>query len=658
MREGIRARGVLRQRDELAAQLERRMGELFSLQELSYVLSESLQVERLTEQVTRYVQRFLRAEGALVALTEEGGRYLRVTAAEGSLAGLTGLRVNPGEDSLLARTAARERIELEGGSGQGVALVPGFLVETAAAAPLRAQGVTMGVVLVAGRPSGAFSTEDLWVLSTAATHAAVALANSRLFGQIQRGKEEWETAFDALAEGIAVIDRDGRVARANRALGRILDHDVTALAGRSFDALVAEPAAAAAGLTAGRTEVRPTPLVVRSPGRGRMLRLTAAPLSDASGSNAMVVLVEDVTDQRALEGQLIQSEKMAAVGQLVSGIAHELNNPLTSIAGLSELLVEQAKVAPEIRDHLRVIQAQAERAGRIVQNLLTFARKGTPERTRTDLNDVATRTALLVAYELRLRAITLEERLAPGPVPILADRYELQQVVLNLLTNAVQAVVAADRGDQGRVLLETTREEGRAILRVTDNGAGVLPEHAPLLFTPFFTTKEPGEGTGLGLSISYGIIEAHGGRLEYAAAAGGGATFSISLPVQAAPVAAGRRILLVDDDQKNGRLVAALFSREGYAVDAARTGEEALAKLSRGTYDLIVADARLPLGQGGTFVTAVVAEHPALAGRMIAAVPRSAPAAAERLRAAGLRVTPHPYDLKALRAAAEALLGQ
>lgn len=636
------------------------MGELFSLQELSYVLSESLQVDRLAEQVARYVQRFLRADGALVGLVEPGRPGLRIVGAEGSLAALLGRRIEPGEESLLLRTAGRERIELEGGSGHDVLLLPGVRVPTAAAAPLRAQGVTMGVVAAAGGASGAFSTEDLWVLSTAATHAAVVLANGSLFEMVQRGKAEWETAFDALAEGIAVVGRDGQIARANRALGRILGREVTALAGIEFAPLVADPPDPVRELLTRSPGIASPPLVVRSPERGRMLRLTGAQLGGEGGSPALVVLVEDVTDQRALEGQLIQSEKMAAVGQLVSGIAHELNNPLTSIAGLSELLLEQARVAPEARDHLRVIQTQAERAGRIVQNLLTFARKGTPERTPTDLNDVAARTALLIAYELRLRGITLEERLAEGAVPVLADRYELQQVVLNLLTNAVQAVAAAERSGDGIVRLATSMSDGKAWLRVTDNGNGVLPEHASLLFTPFFTTKEPGQGTGLGLSISYGIVEAHGGRLEYAPAHPAGSEFSLSLPihqVEAPPVLA-RRILLADDDPKHERLIAALFAREGHVVEAVRTTRAALERLKSGGIDLVVVDARLPGPQGGTVVSALLDAAPGLRGRMIVAVPRTAPATGERLRAAGHRVVPYPYDLRALRAAAEEALAQ
>ena len=158
------------------------------------------------------------------------------------------------------------------------------------------------------------------------------------------------------------------------------------------------------------------------------------------------MLVEDVTEQRIMEAQLIQNDKMASIGQLVSGVAHELNNPLTSIAGLTELLLERELHPDFPREHLRVIHDQAERAGRIVRNLLTFARKGVPEKAPVDLNDVAARTSLLIVYELQLHGIELEQALDPSPVVVLGDRYELQQVLLNLITNAVQAVSSLPAG--------------------------------------------------------------------------------------------------------------------------------------------------------------------------------------------------------------------
>ena len=187
---------------------------------------------------------------------------------------------------------------------------------------------------------------SVWLLSTVATHVAVVMANSRLFEMVRQAKEEWETAFNSLAEGIAVVDEKGRISRANRAFARMLDSPLPTLIGRNFWPTVVGDSEGPGDLFAAASRgERPSPVMVRSEVLHRMLRLTAAPLSEPLDGTATVILIEDVTEQRALEAQLIQNEKLAAVGQLVSGIAHELNNPLTSIAGLSEFLLEQEKIS-------------------------------------------------------------------------------------------------------------------------------------------------------------------------------------------------------------------------------------------------------------------------------------------------------------------------
>ena len=641
---------------EGALQLDRRMGELFSLQELSYVLSDSLQVERIGEQVARYTLRFLHAQGAFVLLAEPGGGALRVAGAEGDLTHLAGRIVARDSEGLAMQAFEAGHIETQSTNGPAVAILPGLAARTAAIAPLRAHGVSLGVIGVTGHNAGPFSAEDLSLLSTVATHTAVVLANARFVEMVRRGKDEWETAFDALTEGVAVLDGSGRVQRGNTALARILGHPVESLAGAELAALLGPGGEAAAGMLTGlhRDEPRP-PLTVRLPGEGRILRLTAAPVMDGRAA-AGVVLVEDVTDQRALETQLIQNEKLAAVGQLVSGVAHELNNPLTSIAGLAELLVEQAKTTPEAREHLKVIRDQAERAGRIVRNLLTFSRKGAPERSRVDLNEVVARTTQLVAYELRIRAITLEEHLAPRPVEVDGDLYELQSVVLNLLTNAVQSVGSTRLPGSGLVRIDTAVSGSEARLSVTDNGQGVNDEHVPMLFTPFFTTKEPGQGTGLGLSISYGIAEAHRGRLEYGHAPKGGAVFSLRLPAASVspievPTPPGRRILLVDDDPRSERMVAALFSPDGHVVEAVRTGSEALPRLEQERWDAVLVSGRLEWPGRGPAATVLLMERPALRGRIFAALPPSLSTEAQLFRSNGVRVVSLPFDLRELRGA-------
>ena len=527
-----------RDRRRAADELNRRLSELFSLQELSYVLSGSLQLDRIVEQVVRYTMRFLDAQGALVALAPDGEGAaergpLLVTAAEGTLAALAGRTVRSDDPGLIARSAGRERLELvHNSSGEPTELVEGVAVDSAAAVPLRAHGVVVGTLVIANPRDGAFAPQDIRLLSTVATHAAIVIANARFFEMVRHAKEQWETAFDALSEGIAVVDAAGRVSRANRAFAALLGAPVPAVIGCDLaDALLGPSPALVELLAVVRHGERAQPLVLRSATLGRTIRVNAASIP-AANDQSVVVLVEDVTDQHAMEAQLIQSEKLAAVGQLVSGVAHELNNPLTSIAGLSEFLLEQKDLGTKDRGHLRVIHEQADRAGRIVRNLLTFARKGPAERVAVDLNDVIQATLLLMSYDFQLKGIAIEKELAPLP-PVLGDRHALQQVAINLLNNAAQAV-AQNPPERPRDIHVRTWADDRVHLRVADSGPGIADDVLPHLFTPFFTTKEPGQGTGLGLSITYSIVEAHNGRIAVERPPEGGVAFLVDLPLASA----------------------------------------------------------------------------------------------------------------------------
>src|SRR4029079_9482123 len=219
--------------DQLAVQVDRRISELFSLQELSYVLSESIQLDRVVDQVAKYAARFLQADGAIVVVVETDGKLLRVVAGSGTLESMVG-QVSADSESALVRFAiGRDRSEVgQGEDTPTVDLIGGVLVRSAAVAPLRAQGITMGALAVADRRGGPLTTEDLWLLSTVATNASVVLANSRLYEMVRRGQQEWETAFNALAEGIAVVGPGGAILRANRALASLAEVAAPELVGR------------------------------------------------------------------------------------------------------------------------------------------------------------------------------------------------------------------------------------------------------------------------------------------------------------------------------------------------------------------------------------------------------------------------------------------
>jgi two-component system, NtrC family, sensor kinase len=673
-----RLRQSERERRRAADELNRRLSELFSLQELSFILSGSLQLDRIVEQVVRYAMRFLDAQGALVALAPDGDAagagpgsedrpLLRVTAADGTLAGLAGRSVGADDPGLVVRSLGRERLELVRNSGgEPTRLMEGVQADSAAAVPLRAHGVVVGTLVIANPRGGVFASEDIRLLSTVATHAAIVIANARFFEMVRHAKEQWETAFDSLSEGIAVVDDGGRVRRANRSFAELLGAPIPGVIGRELvEALVGTSAPLGDLLGAARAGERVQPIVLRSTTLGRAIRVTAARIPAPGGGEAhdqsVVVLVEDVTDQQAMESHLIQSEKLAAVGQLVSGIAHELNNPLTSIAGLSEFLLEQKELGAKDRGHLRVIHEQADRAGRIVRNLLTFARKGPAEQAPVDLNDVIQRTLLLMSYDLTLKDIAVEKDLGTLP-PVLGDRHALQQVLLNLLNNAAQAV-AENPPERPRVIRLVTWFDDRVRMKVADSGGGIPDDVLPHLFTPFFTTKEPGQGTGLGLSITYSIVEAHGGRIGVERPPGGGAAFLVDLPAAPAgvawhptpvpepapvPPAAKRAILLVDDDPAVRRMVKALFGREGHTVDVARNAQHALDLAAARVYDLILADAQAR-ARDQLFVTRLVETLPALKDRVLVATGDVRPGSDDALARLGLRYVRKPFNLRDLR---------
>jgi signal transduction histidine kinase/CheY-like chemotaxis protein len=329
---------------------------------------------------------------------------------------------------------------------------------------------------------------------------------------------------------------------------------------------------------------------------------------------------------RQLEDKLLQTEKMAALGHLVSGIAHELNNPLTAIMGYAQLLLGHG-LAPQPLSEAEKVYQQAERARRIVKNLLYFARENKTERTRVDVNEIVERTVALRSYELKVENIAVESDLDPQLPPTMADPYQLQQILLNLLVNAEHALLE-DRG-KGRVRIRTRHVErqaansegARILLEVSDDGPGIPAANVSRIFDPFFTTKPPGVGTGLGLSIVYGIVKQHGGEVTFENQTGSGAKFTVELPVVAvsseaktiAPPRAERtgrvpagRILVVEDEPTVAQLIVDVLAEEGHYAEAALDSQDGLTRLSRHAFDLVICDLRMPRLDGPAFYDALV----------------------------------------------------
>lgn len=389
-------------------------------------------------------------------------------------------------------------------------------------------------------------------------------------------------------------------------------------------------------------------------------------------------LIRDVSERKKLDDQsrdgryqLLQAEKMAALGQTISGVAHELNNPLATILSWAERLAER-NVDDKTRQGLEVILAESERAARIVRNLLTFARKRQTTRAMVDLNQVVRETLALRAYEQKVSNIQVVEALAHGLPEVFADGHQIKQVLLNLLINAEQACIGAN--GRGTIVVRTTHDadRGSAVLEVNDDGPGIAEERQSRVFDPFFTTKEVGQGTGLGLTVAYAIVNEHSGRI-WLKSSPVGTSFFVELPVSGqhlnAPAARaaqqpisleafkGLRVLVVEDEPALAVAVSEALEDAGFAVDRAGDGEEGLTRLTEASYDLIVCDLKMPRIDGMQFYRAMAAATPALARRVIFVTGDVAGTDAERfLEETACRWLSKPFRLgDLLRAARDTL---
>jgi len=351
--------------------------------------------------------------------------------------------------------------------------------------------------------------------------------------ELQRERDFNSKILNNTQSLILVVDTGGRISYANRRWAD-LNYQLHQLLGRPMSELAA-PAkrvlfqeAVTAALQGQLVDNLEVP-ILRADGRVGQFSLNLSPMRDEQGDlTSIVAVMTDITDAAMLQAKLMHAEKMAAVGQLVSGVAHEVNNPLTAILGFADLLMENPEIPDSARKDLRVILQEAQRTKQIVQNLLSFARQMPPQRKPVQLNAILLRTVQLRAYDLNSHGIEVVERLSENLPDVIGDPLQLQQVFLNILNNAYDAVRETER--PARIEIVSTLTANFVEVAFRDNGIGVVsPER---IFDPFFTTKEVGKGTGLGLSICYGIVREHGGEILCQNNTGSpGATFIVRLPL-------------------------------------------------------------------------------------------------------------------------------
>ena len=426
--------------------------------------------------------------------------------------------------------------------------------------PIILKGKTLGSLYLTNKEGSVpFSEEDEGLIETFASGVAVVIENARLYEETKKQAEkllQLASAIESLSVCVAIVDLNGNILYVNPAYEKTFGYAPKELIGRNYRIFYTESYALdlikniyESTLTRGDWEGE----ILKRKKNGEVFPTytKTSLVKDKDGNPiAIVGITEDITERKALQEQLIQSEKMAALGQLVSGVAHELNNPLTAVIGYSQLIAIKSDLSEKTKkDYLDNIASQGERAKRIIQNLLSFARQHKPEREPIIINQILEKALSLRAYDFKVRNIEIIKDFAPDIPITFADLNQLQQVFLNIVTNAEQAMTEAH--GRGKLVIRTRfQSEGNGIdksedgiieISFSDDGPGIPKENLKRVFDPFFTIKPVGKGTGLGLSISYGIVKDHGGEIYALSEEGKGATFIIELPILKEQIAEEKR---------------------------------------------------------------------------------------------------------------------
>ena len=422
------------------------------------------------------------------------------------------------------------------------------------AVPCFARGEVVGVFLLGATADGEdLSSEDLDLLRTVAAQAATALVNARLYSSLQAKHEEVvalreqsEDTIESLAAGVVVLDLKGRVVRWNRSMERIYGRSRHEVAHSSYAAVFprglrqALDSGLGEGWLSGSEGGGISRLHLRAAdGRDRVVNVKAAPFVSGAGQRHGAILIfEDITERVGMENEMQLREKMSSLGVLAAGVAHEVNTPLTGISSFTQMLQDQTDRDDPRHPLLTKIERQTERASKIVNGLLNFARHGQTDFQNVNLNRVLGDVLSLLDHQLKSSHIRIRKELDPALPPLRGDENKLQQVFVNLAVNAFDAMPAG-----GWLTLTTRSEGGQVIAEVADTGEGIAPEDIRRIYDPFFSTRKKSGGNGLGLSISYGIVQEHGGAMEVESDVSSGTRFLIRFPLadpaSARPAAAG-----------------------------------------------------------------------------------------------------------------------
>ncbi|MBN1570987.1 MAG: response regulator [Acidobacteria bacterium] len=637
--------GVAIVNGQLREQSHKFSEDLVALQEVNKIISQGFNLEDIIHRIVIEGKRLAKTSQCHLFLLDDKRQYLiGSSSTQTENLDIRNVKIEFLEASP-AVTAINERkvIAIEDiwrNEGTNSPLMESLHWRAAIFAPLITKERALGILVCSDDSrERKFTDEEILRAEALAHQAAIALENAELFRVVSRSQKEWETTFDAMQDCVSVHDPTGKVIRANVALARRLNTIPQKVIGRYcseiYDSSESNP-----DPCRHTRSLKSEALIVEElalPHMEGIFQISVSPWYDKNNRLlGSIHVAKDISNEKQLQQQLIQSEKLSAIGELISGIAHELNNPLTGVMGYSQLLQLRKDLDDRAKDNLLKINNLALRCQKIVQNLLSFARKQKPERTLSDINDILEKTVELRSYEFQVNNIEISRELDRKLPKTIADSHQLQQVFLNVLTNAEQAMLEAHGKGHLIIRTRTNAQNSRIIVEVIDDGPGIAENYLTRIFDPFFTTKEVGKGTGLGLSLSYGMIKEHGGNIYARSRLGDGATFVIELPIishlqddagvapelmpqalQFEKLMRGKRILVVDDEKYILDFFIEVFHSLPLQVDTASDGRIAMNKIQSGEYDLIVTDFKMPQMSGRDLFNWIKDNRPQLASRVI-----------------------------------------
>jgi hypothetical protein len=504
-----------------------------ALLRLSQDLNADLDLGRMTERLIEGVGAALGVSSIAVLLSEEDGSFA-VLKSTGCPPDVNVARL-PVKGPLLERLAAGQPVHAE---HNGLAPPEAAALGLAHLFPCRVKGEVIAIIGL-GRKDGMdpLNSEEVDLVQTLAAQAATAFMNGRLYKSLREKAEELEeltkyneNILESMDSGILVLDLDGQVARWNRAMESLYGKRRHEVLGRSLDDVFPEAFmdALRGSLVLGEREELASIYKLHLPtadGRSLMVNVSVAPFHGSGERCGTILIVEDVTARIRLEEQLQHSDKMASIGLLAAGVAHEVNTPLAGISSYTQMLREQVPSDDPRAAVLEKIEKQTFRAAKIINNLLNFSRSSTSELETLDVNRALVDVLSLLEHQLEGSRIKVRKELAPDLPPIRGNENRIQQVFFNLILNARDAMPKG-----GWLTLSTLADDDAVIVEVKDTGHGIKREDVRRIYDPFFTTKGIGRGTGLGLSVSYGILQEHGGAIFVDSVPGKGTTFQVALP--------------------------------------------------------------------------------------------------------------------------------